>query len=184
MSVPSREALAAITREAIERHDEWDSLHQFVTWHWDGERLTPGTVAFIDPAMHPDTYPDTMMRLAAEERGKRLGAYAFLLQIECFGVAEPGKDATEEERAQFRADRIARNFRKRPDAIETAVAWCVDIHGRAWTAAKRRGREGITEHFYQPGQVPGGQFMRALLTVAYASGMADHGLPGPQNLMN
>ena len=186
MSTPSREALAAITRDVIERHDEWDSPHQFVTWHLDGERLVPGTIAIIDPAMHPDDYPALMLRLALERREERPEppAYAFLLQIEAFGVTDPGKDATPQERLQFEADRRGRTFHTRPDAVESACAWCADVHGRLWTAAKRRDREGISEEFYQPGRTPGGQMIKGLLAVAYAAGMADHGLPGPQGWLN
>lgn len=36
MTPPPRDVFAAAARNAIERHDEWDSPHSFETLHWDG----------------------------------------------------------------------------------------------------------------------------------------------------
>jgi len=179
VSVPPRDLLAAKVRELIEMHGEWDSLHQFVTLHWDGERLSYGTVALIDPHIHPDQYPPLMIRMARERLGEHPDdpPYAYVLQIECFGAVDPGPDASEEERRRFDADRRGRTFYKRPDALEMAIAYCVDIHGRFWTAGKVRGKEDrIEEHFYRPGAELSGQFIRALKTVAATTGVIAHGL--------
>lgn len=179
MTIPSREIMAAKTRELVERHDEWDSLHTFATLHWDDGRLRFGTFAMIDPHIAPDQYPDLMRKIAAEQFGKHPDdpPYAYLLQIEAFGVVAPGEDASDEERRQFDADRLGRNFHNRADAREIATAYCADIHGRVWSATKARDDEGrIEEHFYGPGKSLGGQFIRALLAVAETTGLAAHGL--------
>lgn len=183
---PSREAFAAMTRKIVADHDEWDSPHHFVTLHWEDGELRPGTWAMIMPDIHPAQYPELMAKLALEahEKDPDRPAYGYLLQIESFGVTEPGPGASEEERDQFNRDRLGRNFHNRADAVEVAGAWCADIHGRLWAAARRRGDEEITERFYQPGRAPGGQLIEGLLAVAYATGMTAWGLPGPQAPMN
>jgi hypothetical protein len=184
---PPKEVLAAATRKAIEDHDEWDSLHCFQTLHWDGEKLSVGTYAAIDPGIDPPDYPALMTGIAAKRQDEHpeAPAYAYLLQIEGFGVVEPAPDAGEAEREQFNRDRLSRNFHARPDAIESAMAYCADIHGRLWSAAKVRSRpDVIEEHFYPPGKTMGGQMIRGLLVVAYTTGMKAYGLPGPQGAWN
>lgn len=180
MSPPPREVLAAEARRLIEMHDDdWDSLHAFVTLHWDGQQVSPGTWMAIDPAIHPTRYPLLMLQAAHEQLGKD-GAdppYAYALQIESFGAMQPGPDAPAAERARFEADRKGRTIHLRPDAVESAVAWVADIHGRLWCAAKIRGRDGISETFYAPGRAPGGQLINGLLAVARATATAGFGLP-------
>jgi len=177
---PPREILAAETRRAVDLHDEWDSLHCFMTLHWDGEKLTCGTYAAIDPAIKPTDYPALMAKLAREAHEKHPDdppAFAYLLQIEAHGVEEPGPDATEEERRRFDADRLGRTFHQRADAIEICQAWCADIYGRLWSATKTRGDEKVSERFYPPGKDrPSGQMIRGLLAVAAATGVTAHGL--------
>ncbi|HEX3962154.1 MAG TPA: hypothetical protein VHZ03_36920 [Trebonia sp.] len=187
MTTPPREVLAAATRKAIEDHTEWDSLHCFMTLHWDGESLRPGTYAAIDPGIDPPDYPALMAKIAREELEKNPGdpAYAYLLQIEGFGVIAPGPDASETEREQFDRDRLGRTFHRRPDAIESAFAYCADVHGRMWAATKTRSKpDVIEENFYPPGKHLSGQMIRGLLTVAYTTGVKAYGLPGPQNAWN
>src|ERR1700677_1640749 len=115
MTIPSRDIMAAKTRELIERHGEWDSLHTFATLHWDDGQLRFGTVALIDPHIDPGQYPELMRKLAADQFSKHPDAppYPYLLQIEAFGCTDPGGDASDEERRQFDADREGRNFHKR-----------------------------------------------------------------------
>lgn len=177
MTPAPRELLAAKTREVIEQHDQWDSPHCFQILGRDGACRSYAAIA---PDVHPDQYPALMSGLA----GKRLEehpddpAYAYLLQIEGWGVADPGPDAAQEERRQFEADRRGRTFHARPDRIETVTAWCADIHGRLWSAARVRGDEGIRECFYPPGsRMAGGQFVRAILAVALTTGVMAWGLP-------
>ena len=189
MSIPPRDVFAAAARKAIEDHNEWDSPHAFVTLHWDGENLTGRTYACIMPDIHPADYPAYMIKLAREdyEKDPDDAAYAYLLQIEAFGVAEPGPGASDAERAQHLADRLGRTFHQRDDAVEMATAWCADIHGRLWEATKRRTQPNvITEHFYPPNtpNQPGGQMIRGLLSVAYSTGMMANGLPGPSWVAN
>lgn len=184
---PPREVFAAAARKVIEDHDEWDSLHCFITLHWDGEKLRAGAFVAIDPGIDPAEYPALMVKAAAEQQQKHpeAPAYAYLLQIEAFGVTEPGPDAGEAEREQYDRDRIGRTFHKRPDAEESVIVWCADVHGRVWAAAERRSEPGVIhEHFYAPGKTPGGQMVRGLLAVAYATGVKAYGLPGPQGPMN
>lgn len=188
MSAPPREAFAAITRKVIEDHDKWDSPHAFITLHWDGEKLTAGTFACIDPAINPPDYPALMCKLARARMDDHPGdpACGYLLQIEGWGVAEPEKDAAPAEREQYERARISRTFHQMPDAVESVMAYCADIHGRLWAAAKRRDKPGeISENFYPPGSGKiGGQMVRGLLAVAYGTGMVAHGLPGPQAPLN
>jgi hypothetical protein len=176
VTTPPREVLAAATRKAIEDHTEWDSLHCFMTLHWDGENLHPGTYAAIDPGIDPPDYPALMAGIAAKEleNNPEDPAYAYLLQIEGFGVVAPGPDASETEREQFDRDRL-----------ESAFAYCADVHGRLWAATKARSKpDVIEENFYPPGKHLSGQMIRGLLTVAYAAGVKAYGLPGPQNAWN
>lgn len=188
MSAPPRDVFAAAARLAIERHDEWDAPHAFETLHWDGAKLTTMTYACIMQDMPPARYPQVMAGLAREELEKHPvdPAYGYLLQVESFGVSEPGPGASEAEREQYERDRIGRTFHERPDAVEVCQSWAVDVHGRLWAATKRRGDESgyIHEVFYQPGRAPGGHLIRALLDVAYATGMTAWGLPGPRGRMN
>lgn len=187
MTPPPRDVFAAAARNAIERHDEWDSPHSFETLHWDGEKLRTMTYCCIMPDVNPPDYPAYMTRAAREEIGEHPDdpAYGYLLQVESFGMADPGPGASDAERARFNAARKGRTFHEQPDAVETCTAWAADVHGRLWAASKVRNDPGVIhERFYQPGRTPGGHLIRALLDVAYATGMSAWGLPGPQWRMN
>ena len=173
MSPVPRDVMSAEVRAAIERHDEWDAMHEFVTLHWDGEHLSYGTVGIIDPGIHPAQYGKLMAGLAAKQISAEPATlpYAYLLQIEGHGVLEPLPSASDEERAQFNRDRRERTFHKRADAYEFAQVWCADIHGRLWSATKRRDcPEDIQVRFYRPGAAPSGQLIEALISVAAATG--------------
>lgn len=167
--IPPREPFAAAVREALEDHTDWDSPHHFTTLHWDGERLTPYTVVVIMQDIDAAEYPAHMAAIAAEELREHPGdpAYAYLLQFEAFGM--PDGLGTHE-----------RPFREQPEAIECAVAYCADIHGRLWTAGQQRGESAIAVNFYPPGpRQPTGRAIHALLTVAEATGHRAYGLPSP-----
>jgi len=188
MSIPPREVFAKAARDQLAQHDAWDSPHAFITLHWDGTSLNGRTYACIMPDIDPPDYPACMSKIAREqfEKDPADPAYAYLLQIEGFGIPEPGKDATGAERDQYNRDRLGRTFHQRADAVECALAWVADIHGRVWSAEKIRGREdeGIREQYHAPGQTPGGHMIRGLLAVAYATGVMGHSLPGPQGTFN
>lgn len=174
------EIFAGVTRRITEAHEEWDSPHQFFTLHWDGEQLGFGTLAAIDPGIHPDAYADLMARIAREAMDGENAAtlYGYALQIEAHLVVAPAPEASAEERARFQVDRIGRRFHQRPDAVETALTYTADVHGRVWGALKRRGHDGIEEVFYAPGErETHGQMVDALLAVATITGTAVHGLP-------
>lgn len=183
MDIPPREPFAAAARHAIEDHTEWDAAHAFITFRWDGAKLSAGTYACIMPDIEPDDYPQLMAGLALEELQKDPGdpAYAYLLQTEGYGVKPPGPDATDKERLQYRADRRQRRFHQRPDAVEIATAILADVHGRLWQASHTRSDPGvIAEKFYEPGDYPGGQLTIGLLAVARATGFIAYGLKGPE----
>jgi len=187
-AAPPRGPFAAVARKAVEDHDEWDSMHQFVTFGWDGGKLSAHTAVVIDPAIHPDDYPAMLRDQVARENAAHPGrpSYAFLLQIEAHGVTGPAGDATDAERAEFEAARRTRTFHRLPQAREICVAYLADVHGRLWTAGKERGREDrLEEHFYGvlAADRPGGQFIRALVSIGYAQGAAHFGLPVPGGLL-
>jgi hypothetical protein len=187
VSAPPRSAFAAITRDTVEEHREWDSPHSFLTLRWDGDSLSCRTWVCIMPDVDPVKYPAVMMGTVREELEKYPDdpAYGYLLQGEFFGTEEPGADASAADREQYERDRIGRTFQQRPDAAEACIAWAADIHGRLWSAAKTRTNpDRIQEAFYQPGRAPRGQMIRGLLTVAYATGVIGHGMPGPQGPLN
>ena len=188
MTAPPRSVFAAFTRKAIEAHDEWDSPHCFMTVHWDGESLACHTYVCVMPDIDPVDYPALMIKAAREQLEKDPDdpPYGYLLQIEGHGVKEPEPGASEEERERFNKARLGRTFHQLPDAIEVATAYCADIHGRLWVAAKRRDKPGeISENFYAPGNPKiGGQMVKGLLAVAYTTGMTAWGLPGPQGPLN
>lgn len=155
--------------------------HQFVTLHWDGERLTPGTLAMITPDIHPTSYPALIAKIAKDELDGERGdtVYAYALQIEGWSVVAPGAEASEAERQAFDADRIGRTFHQRPDATEIATTWCADVHGRTWSAVKRRTQpDDVEVTFWAPGKASG-QLVTGLLAIAQATGSVLYGLPAP-----
>jgi hypothetical protein len=178
-----REVLAAEARTLIDRHDDWDSLHCFVTLHHDGNGgLRPGTYASINPAIHPDDYPGLITRMAAEQQAREPAdpAYAYALQIEGFGL-RLSRDASPEDRDRINRARGARTIHEQPDAREVAQAWVADIHGRAWQCIKYRDTGEVTESFHAPGSGIGGQMIRALLSTAQAAGVLAWDLMPPGN---
>lgn len=182
MGVPPRSMFAAAARAEIDRHDEWDSPHCFQTLHLDGDQLTVRTYACIMPDVNPPDYPRLMAKIAREQHEKHPDdpAYAYLLEVEGFGVAEPGPEASAAELAAYHAARKGRTFHLMPEAIECCTVWVADIHGRLWSAQKTRDDPGtVRETFWRPGAVrPGGQMIDGLLAVAMTTGVLCHGLPG------
>lgn len=184
MPLPPRDVFAAAARRAVEElHTEWDSPHSFQILCWDGANLNCRTYACLMPDIDPPKYPAMMTGLAREDHEKHPGepAYAYLLQIECFGVTAPLPGATKDEIVQYNVDRMGRTFHQRADAVESCTAWVADIHGRLWTASKTRDKPSqINEAFYPPGKLPvGGQMINGLLAVAQATGTLSYGLPMP-----
>ena len=126
-----------------------------------------------------------MAGLAAEEHQRDPGdpAYAYLLQIEAFGVAEPGPEASAADLARYHAARRGRTFHQLPEAVEVCTAWVADIHGRLWSARKFRDGDAIEErHTPASAPAPGpAVFTGPLLTVARATGILAWGLdPTPE----
>jgi hypothetical protein len=175
MTALPRAVLAALAREVIEAHREWDAPHALASVYRDGNGgARYGTVTIIDPALQPALYPALISARAAGDAAKGGPPYAFLLQAEMFGTFEPSADAPPADRALYEADRKARTFHLRKDAVEIAQAWVADVHGRLWSATKVRGKDGIQESFYRPGSgIPGGQMITALLAAAADYGSAE-----------
>jgi hypothetical protein len=181
MGVPPRDVFAAAARREVESHVEWDAPHCFQTLHLSGDQLVVRTMACIMTDINPPDYPRMMAGLAFEQHRQHPEdpAYAFLLQVESFGVTEPGPEASAAELAAFHQARRGRTFHLMPDAVEACVAWVADIHGRLWAATKtRQDPDTIHEVFYRPGKAPGGQLITGLLAVAEAAGIMYHGMPG------
>lgn len=151
MSSPApADELAAITRGLITRHDTWDSLHQLLTITWDGSKVDVHTATMIDPRIHPTLYPDLIAKTAtraAVDCGDI--AFALALQIEAYSVTPPIAPSRKQA-ARFARDQRERRFHERPDAVEMAMAFCVDVTGRFWTAGKRRPEPDHIEETFAP----------------------------------
>lgn len=175
-TAPTRKALAAFTRKLVEQHDEWDSLHTFVTLYQDGNSgVRVGTWAAISSDVDPRNYPAHMFGIVSREVAKTLAGggveipCAFVLQIEAWSVVAPPDDADPIHRAILDADRNARQLHTRPDAVENCESFCVDLDGHVWTARKRRDEPGeIKTRHYPPGdrETPVGTMMQALTSCA------------------
>jgi hypothetical protein len=181
MTVPPRGVFAAAARREVEAHLEWDAPHSFQTLHLDGDGLTCRTMACIMTDVNPTDYPRMMAGIAAGQHDRDPGdpAYAYLLQVEAFGVTEPGPEASAVELAAYHQARRGRTFHLMPNAVETCTAWVADIHGRLWAATKTRDHpDEVHESFYRPGKAPGGPLITGLLAVAEAAGIMWHGMAG------
>jgi hypothetical protein len=178
MSPPPRQVMAAEARRIIELHDEWDRPHAFEILHWDGARVRCSTHMMILADVPARYYPRLMMEAVRKWHDEHpdYPPYAYLVQIEAFGVADPRADAGEEERRVFEEARRDRTFHEHPDRHETVNAWCADIHGRLWAAMRVRGSDEIHESYYAPGRAPGGGLIRGVLACAAYTGAAAYGL--------
>jgi hypothetical protein len=166
-------------------HDTWDAPPQFISLHWDGEKVTWGDVAVI-VGFHPDAYPALLTKKAGDavleqrQRGEQT-LYAFAVISEGHSVLSPPPGASTEARRQYERDRRNRTFHERPDAVENVFVFCADIHGRVWSATEVRDAPGvINEAFYPPARTEkalGGQLVNAIRAVAVATGAMLHGLP-------
>lgn len=176
-----REVMAAEARKLIEFHgDEWDQPHAIITLHPDGNGgLRAGAFAAVTLDVSPRMLPDLIASVAAEQLAEHPEdpAYALGFLMEGFGMTEPAKDATEEERERFQRARITRTFHEQPGAVESATAWVADIHGRTWCCQRRRDSGEIRETFHAPGGTLRGAVMDALVQAAMATGIAAWGMP-------
>lgn len=178
MIVP-KEAFASYARSLVDGHADWD-----------GEHLSPGVWCCILPDVDPKDYPQWMIESAGRYHEEFPGnpAVGYMLMVESWGVYEPGPDTVARE--QYERDRKARTFHLRADRFEMVCAWCADVHGRLWSADKRRDTGEVRERFQPPGLTHAGQpsfdepVIAGLLAVAYATGMQHHGLPGIQRTWN
>lgn len=156
--------LAAITRKAIEIHDEWDTLHSLLVIGRDGNGVRVRLAAGIDPAFQPEMYPlliENIVRECAEKDGP---PYALLLQIEAFGALMPEDEAPAWEKARMEAARQNHALNQLPESVEAAWAYTADVHGRVWTAMNPRGSDEISESTFEPGSGRiGGRMLEAML---------------------
>lgn len=183
--LPSRETMAAVTRQLIENHDEWDSLHALITVYRDGpdgSAIRFGSMTMIDPRVDPADYPAVIEGRVADDAANMGGPYALMLQAEAFMALSPKADAPAEEKAQFDRDRENRTIHARPDADEVVSVWTMDVHGRVWSATKRRSDSRVETHFFGPDAADriGGKFVTALrrALAAHGSGL------NPRDQMN
>ncbi|GII88235.1 hypothetical protein Ssi03_62250 [Sphaerisporangium siamense] len=195
MQPPHRDLIAGIVDRQLLDRTGWDMPHELITLLWDGENIAFGTVAVIDTTIHPSMYSDVMMKLAHEaisdqvERSEPPTLYGFMLAVEAHAVATPKDDAPAAEHAQFQRDRLGRTFHQRPDAVEIASIWCVDVHRRMWTAMRRRPAPQVIEREFFPdvatptGRVPGGTFVAGLRAAATAVAVALYGAPPPTGFL-
>ncbi|EFC79176.1 hypothetical protein [Parafrankia sp. EUN1f] len=168
ITIPSRDVFADMTRQILGTHTEWDTpLHHFISLTWDGTALKPSTAVAITTDIHPRGHPRLMEIATRKELARDLPVpYAYALLHEVWAVAlHP--DASAAERAELDRAAQRRELDQHPDRYELAVVYCVDIHGRLWTASKQRGAEhdGVDEHFYgdpDHPHAPGGTLIRAL----------------------
>lgn len=170
MNPAPQDVMAAAARAAAEGHQEWDSLAQFGTLHWDGGNLTPGLLGIIDRRAGDRHYLRILPALAAQWIMEYPGRppYAYVLQYEGFGVRPPAAGASMQEKTQFARDHAERRFHLRDDARELLIVNLADMHGRLWRAEKVRGDEQeIRVHFCGPGSpIRRDMFAAALLGIA------------------
>jgi hypothetical protein len=180
--------LAAIARQTVEQHEEWDRPHSFEILCRDDEGIVPRLYVCIMTDIPPAQYPTVMHKAATEWLTDHPGEppYAFLLASEGYAAEEPGPDAPPGERERYwAAARTPCGFADLPYVREEFAAWVVDVHGRGWRAGHYRDDPGvISEKYHPPGTLPSTVMLRGLLQVAYATGMAAYDLPGPQGTWN
>jgi hypothetical protein len=157
------EDLARIARDAIERHDEWDSLHSMRIICRTGEdKVSVRTYVAIDPSYPPEMYPVMIEALARKSADEGEPPYALLLQIEAYSATLSLEESAQRERGH------GGPLKDRPDARECAWAWVTDVHGNLWSAQKIRGTDGepdseIEEVAYEAGSKShDGRFIRAM----------------------
>lgn len=187
MPVPPKQALAAAARKAIELHDGWDKPHSFEILRWDENRehlITPHYTCIMTDINPVTQYAGLMISAVSGYLREHPDEppYAFLLTYEEHLVElEAGSPRHARARAAMRAGRLG----ELPEARERAVSWCVDVHGRGWSAIRYRDRpETIEEQFWRPGMIPDTPELAGLVAVAYGTGMTQWGLPGPQQRFN
>jgi hypothetical protein len=165
---PPAQEMERITREAASRHDDWDGLHFFNLYEWDGLQVEAALIAGIDPAIDATDYPETLFTLVADfmstrERNKP-PIVACLLQIEAFTL-----DAHEDEwTPEMQLARETRQIHTLPQSVEQCVVLTCDMAGRSWLASKDR--LGGRELFRGPEDdvVLSGQMQKAVRTCAFA----------------
>lgn len=183
--VPQR-ILADYTRDMLARfHTDWDSLHAFQVLRWDAaaRKISARLHSAIDTSIHPDAYPDMMAQMAFADHQEKPDEppFAYLLQIEAFGVIAPLPGAPREQHEAFDAARHARTFHQHPDRREGAFAYTADVWGRVWVASKYRDAPElpVEMEFHDPDDPVrlGGSMVRMLIAVARTAGTVCYGLP-------
>lgn len=166
------EALAEFTRETVEGYTSWDTMTQFQILHWEDGKITVHTVGAFAPDVHPDQYQPYMIKMAGEQYRAEpdLPACGYLLQTEGWTVNLPA-EATEAEQQQVQEMLAAGTLDQYPDAIESADAWCADLHGRVWHARQVRGETTVREEHWKPGTIQRATLTDTLLVLGAATRM-------------
>lgn len=166
---PTAPELERVTRELIDRHEQWDTPHYFLTYY----RLPDGSlrgahVAAIDTHIGPPEYPRVLGTLLAEQLAKRYIEHpdappivALALQYEAYGIITSAADGL--TAAQEHA-RLTRTFHQLPERIETCGVITADVGGRVWWAQQCRGDTAVDCHKWEPAAVntPDGQLVRMM----------------------
>ncbi|MCK9921624.1 hypothetical protein MXD61_06925 [Frankia sp. AgPm24] len=147
ISIPSRRLFARAVRDLLDQHTEWDApLYPFVSFVYDQGQIRPSTVNMISAVFDPNSFPVIMDGLVRDELATDLPTpYAYALLTELWIVystaVSPG------ERARLRHQAATHQLGQHPGRVEVAWVTCADIHGRVWSASRRRDNGEITERF-------------------------------------
>jgi hypothetical protein len=166
------EALAAYTRETVDGYDHWDTMTQFLILHWEDGKLAASTAGAFAPDVREDQYGPFMIKIAADQYHTEPDrpACAYLLQTEGWTVTLP-PEATDEDRRRLQEAVAAGELDRLPDAVESADAWCADLHGRVWHACQVRGAASVRERYWRPGTAPRAHLTDMLLVLGQATSM-------------
>lgn len=189
--VVPKAALAAEVRSTAADHDHWDRPACFRILHWHEDELWTSFCAFITLEISTEEYPALVRDLVTKNllKGDRSKPppCAYLLEHEGW-MAQASVTASKAERDQIDRDAAARRIHTRPDRVETAIVIAADVHGRLFSAFKRRDTGEVTENMTMPGQYGrdgvGGRLPEVLLAAANAIGVAFYDLPGPPAMAN
>ncbi len=142
------EKFDALVNARLEGYDAWDGHPDFaiLVETPDGGLGVDIIYLIAGIVLTDDTQPDVLLTVALRHMAQCVNPGVLagaMLTFEAWAVAEPGTDASPDERARFDRDRRTRGFHARPDRKETAMALCVDVWGRRHSTSIVRGEPGF-----------------------------------------